>query len=171
MQNKEEAAARRERALAYAQTQQQMWRNQTKSANPTFMDPNNPQWGWSWLDRWMAARPWESQSPLDNEQQPQPLKLTRSSSVGDVSKKLERSPSMSSPRTPSSARRVAPSSPRSINDPTASPRNRRHSISNSSLSEERVSSPRVSSPRVSSPRISSPRSTKTKSMLPTPTQT
>ncbi|PWA75472.1 IQ motif, EF-hand binding site [Artemisia annua] len=166
MQNKEEAAARRERALTYAQTQQQIWRNQTKSANPTFMDPNNPHWGWSWLDRWMAARPWESQNPLDNEQQQQPLKITRSSSVGDVSQKLERSPSMSSPRTPSSTRRVASSSPRSINDPTASPRNRRHSISNSSLSEERVSSPRVSSQRVSSPR-----STKTKSMIPTPTQT
>lgn len=23
------------------------------------MDPTNPQWGWSWLERWMAARPWE----------------------------------------------------------------------------------------------------------------
>lgn len=23
------------------------------------MDPTNPHWGWSWLERWMAARPWE----------------------------------------------------------------------------------------------------------------
>lgn len=30
------------------------------------MDPNNPHWGWSWLERWMAARPWESKSTVDN---------------------------------------------------------------------------------------------------------
>lgn len=172
LQNKEDAAARRERALAYAQTQQQMWRNPSKSANPTFMDPNNPQWGWSWLDRWMAARPWESQSqsqtPIPNE--PPPVKLTRSSSAGDMSKKLDRSPSVSSPRSPSvsSSRRVAPLSPKSINDPAPSPRNRRHSISNSSSFRDESSS-RVTSPR-GSPRVNSPRSTKTKSMIPTPTQ-
>ncbi|XP_071732889.1 uncharacterized protein [Rutidosis leptorrhynchoides] len=165
LQNKEEAAARRERALAYAQTQQQMWRNPSKSSNPTFMDPNNPQWGWSWLDRWMAARPWESQNPIDNEQPPG-IKLTRSSSVGDVSKRLEHSTSISSPRSPSvsSSRQGPPSSPKFLNEPTPSPRNRRHSISSSSFRE--VSSPRVSSPRG----VSSPRSTKTKSMIPTPTQ-
>lgn len=30
-----------------------------KSTNQTFTDPYNPQWGWSWLERWMAARPWD----------------------------------------------------------------------------------------------------------------
>ncbi|KAL8218236.1 hypothetical protein R6Q57_021609 [Mikania cordata] len=178
MQHREDAAARRERALAYAQTQQQMWRNPSKSANPTFMDPNNPQWGWSWLDRWMAARPWESQTsgPIENEEPP---KLTRSSSVGDMSQKLNRSLSISSPRSPSvSNRRLTLSSPRGINDPAPSPRNRRHSISNSSLREEtmsHVSSPRVASPRVASshvasPGVNSPRSTKTKSVVPSPSQ-
>ncbi|XP_024990480.1 protein IQ-DOMAIN 1-like [Cynara cardunculus var. scolymus] len=168
IQKRVEATALRERALAYAQTQQYTWKNPSKSANPTFMDPNNPHWGWSWLDRWMAARPWESQSSIDNQQ---PKGLTRSSSVGDTSKQLDRSPSVSSPRSPSvSRRRLAPSSPKNSNDPMQSPRNRRHSISNTSFHEEstRVSSPRVSSPRVSSPRVSSPRSTKTKSMIPSP---
>lgn len=56
--SKQDAAIRRERALAYAFTHQ--GKNSTKSANPMFMDPNNPQWGWSWLERWMAARPWEN---------------------------------------------------------------------------------------------------------------
>ncbi|KAI3731027.1 hypothetical protein L1987_62210 [Smallanthus sonchifolius] len=164
MQHKEIAAARRERVLAYAQTQKQMLRNPSKSANPTFMDPNNPQWGWSWLDRWMAARPWESQSsgPIENEEPP--AKLTRSSSVGDMSQKLDRSPSMSSPRSPSvSNRRLTLSSPKSINDLPQSPRNRRHSISNSSIRDD-------STARVSSPRVNSPRSTKTKSMVPTLSQ-
>ncbi|KAJ6811525.1 protein IQ-DOMAIN 1-like [Iris pallida] len=58
--SKQEAAVRRERALAYAFTHQ--GKNSSRSANPMFMDPNNPHWGWSWLERWMAARPWESRS-------------------------------------------------------------------------------------------------------------
>ncbi|CAM8954973.1 unnamed protein product [Rhodiola kirilowii] len=63
---RQEAAVRRERALAYAHSHQQKWRNVSKNSNPTFMDPINPHWGWSWLERWMAARPWESSIALDN---------------------------------------------------------------------------------------------------------
>ncbi|XP_020081382.1 protein IQ-DOMAIN 1-like [Ananas comosus] len=63
--NKQEAAIRRERALAYAFSHQ--WKSSSRSANPMFMDPNNPQWGWSWLERWMAARSWEIQSKTDKE--------------------------------------------------------------------------------------------------------
>ncbi|KAI4370649.1 hypothetical protein MLD38_018975 [Melastoma candidum] len=54
---KQEAAIRRERALAYTFSHQKRWKN-TKSASQTFMDPNNPHWGWSWMERWMASRPW-----------------------------------------------------------------------------------------------------------------
>ncbi|XP_076898180.1 protein IQ-DOMAIN 3-like [Bidens hawaiensis] len=67
LKRKQEAAVRRERALAYAHSHQQMWKNSTKSPNPTFLDSNNPHWGWSWLERWMAARPWETQSITDKE--------------------------------------------------------------------------------------------------------
>ncbi|XP_076960434.1 protein IQ-DOMAIN 1-like [Bidens hawaiensis] len=166
MQHKESAAARRERALAYAQTQQQMWKNPSKSANPTFMDPNNPQWGWSWLDRWMAARPWESPSQTDGpvESEPSsPTKLIRSSSAGDMSIKLDRSSSVSSPRSPSvSSRRLTQSSPKGINDYAPSPLNRRHSIANSTFRETTA--------RVTSTRVSSQRPTKTKSVIPTLSQ-
>lgn len=31
------------------------------------MDPSNPSWGWSWLERWMAARPWESRGTMDKD--------------------------------------------------------------------------------------------------------
>ncbi|XP_004307412.1 PREDICTED: protein IQ-DOMAIN 1 [Fragaria vesca subsp. vesca] len=65
LQNRQEAAKRRERALAYSFSHQRMWKNSSKSQHPTFMDPSNPHWGWSWLERWMAARPWESQSTSD----------------------------------------------------------------------------------------------------------
>ncbi|GAV73481.1 IQ domain-containing protein/DUF4005 domain-containing protein [Cephalotus follicularis] len=66
LQSKLEAAIRRERALAYAYSHQQTWKNSSKSVNLTFMDPSNQNWGWSWLERWMAARPWESRSAIEN---------------------------------------------------------------------------------------------------------
>ncbi|AQK86541.1 IQ-domain 3 [Zea mays] len=65
---KQEAATRRQRALSYAFSQQ--WRNRnTSSARaahgpaPMYMEPGNPNWGWCWAERWMAAtRPWENQT-------------------------------------------------------------------------------------------------------------
>ncbi|KAL8130615.1 hypothetical protein V2J09_019770 [Rumex salicifolius] len=60
LQSKQEAAMRRERALAYSFSHQT--KKNTRSVNPSFMDPNNPHWGWSWLERWMASRPWETRS-------------------------------------------------------------------------------------------------------------
>lgn len=48
-------------------TQQQTLKNSSRSVNPMFMDPSNPSWGWSWLERWMAARPWESRGTMDKD--------------------------------------------------------------------------------------------------------
>lgn len=58
---KQEAALKRERALAYAFSHQ-LWRSAPKQSSSMFIDgePDKPHWGWSWLERWMAARPWES---------------------------------------------------------------------------------------------------------------
>ncbi|KAJ0232469.1 IQ-domain 4 [Hirschfeldia incana] len=63
--NRKEASVRRERALAYAYSHQQTWRNSTKHPHQTLMDADTPHWGWSWLDRWMASRPWEPKSNDD----------------------------------------------------------------------------------------------------------
>ncbi|XP_051137694.1 protein IQ-DOMAIN 2-like [Andrographis paniculata] len=60
--HKYEAAMRRERALAYSYTHQQTWKKSARPTNLLFMDPTNPQWGWSWLERWMATKPLESQA-------------------------------------------------------------------------------------------------------------
>ncbi|KAL6609835.1 hypothetical protein ACP70R_039804 [Stipagrostis hirtigluma subsp. patula] len=63
---KQEAASRRQKALAYAFSNQ--WKNRKPSSAraappPKFMDPGNPNWGWTWTERWMAAAtPWESQT-------------------------------------------------------------------------------------------------------------
>lgn len=59
---REEAAMKRERGMAYAFSHQ--WR---ANSNPLFGSGNNEMgranWGWSWMDRWVAARPWESRVP------------------------------------------------------------------------------------------------------------
>ncbi|XP_042036424.1 protein IQ-DOMAIN 1-like isoform X2 [Salvia splendens] len=67
LHHRQEAAIRRERALAYAYTHQQTWKASLNSANQTFMDPNNPHWGWSWLERWTATRPHEKGNATSKE--------------------------------------------------------------------------------------------------------
>ena len=59
--------------------------------NPLFMDPNNPSWGWSWLERWMAARPWEGRGTTEKEQNNDLfLKSARSNFGGEISKAYAR---------------------------------------------------------------------------------
>ncbi|KAK8542055.1 hypothetical protein V6N13_137372 [Hibiscus sabdariffa] len=135
--SKHEAAMRREKAMAYSFTHQQTWKNASKSMNPLFMDPNNPSWGWSWLERWMAARPWEGRGMSEKEQNndQSSMKSGRSSLGGEISKayaryqlnldkqspkasqKPSRSPSLQSPSTPKPAstpsRKLKSASPRS----------------------------------------------------------
>ncbi|EFJ09364.1 hypothetical protein SELMODRAFT_428081 [Selaginella moellendorffii] len=63
MQSKQEAAMKRERALAYAFSHQ-LWRSEPKDASAMYLDgdPEKSHWGWSWLERWMTARPWEGRA-------------------------------------------------------------------------------------------------------------
>ncbi|KAI5063310.1 hypothetical protein GOP47_0021857 [Adiantum capillus-veneris] len=58
--HKKEAALKRERALAYA-ISHQSWRcsPQQLSALCTDNESDKHHWGWTWLERWMAARSWE----------------------------------------------------------------------------------------------------------------
>lgn len=62
---REEAAVKRERTMAYAFSHQ--WR---ANSNPMFgssiHDLGKANWGWSWTDRWIAARPWESRIPVQS---------------------------------------------------------------------------------------------------------
>ncbi|XP_047327605.1 protein IQ-DOMAIN 9-like [Impatiens glandulifera] len=61
---REEAAVKRERAMAYAFSHQ--WR--ANSRLPNYLGDNDDEelgkanWGWSWVDRWIVARPWENRS-------------------------------------------------------------------------------------------------------------
>ncbi|KAK1563900.1 hypothetical protein Q3G72_034889 [Acer saccharum] len=137
--SKYEATMRRERAMAYSFSHQQTWKNSSRSANPMFMDPRNPSWGWSWLERWMAARPWESRGV--NEKEPKDdqssVKSASCSIVGGeisrsyaryqlnndklsptTNQKTSKTPSQQSPSTPSKP--TTPTVPRKLK--SASPR-------------------------------------------------
>ncbi|MBA0838265.1 hypothetical protein Goarm_010338 [Gossypium armourianum] len=136
--SKHEAAMRRERAMAYSFTHQQTWKNASRSMNPLFMDPSNPSWGWSWMERWMTARPWEVRGGMrdkDHLDDQSSLKSARSNFGGEISKayaryqlnldkqstkanqKPSRTSSLLSPSTPKSAsiaaRKLKSASPRS----------------------------------------------------------
>ncbi|KAK4437725.1 protein IQ-DOMAIN 1 [Sesamum alatum] len=116
--HKYEAAMRRERALAYSYTHQQTWKKSAKSTNLLFMDPTNPHWGWSWLERWMAARSWESQNTADHKD-PNSDRLSSKNAVGtaggEITKSFARhqlnSDSPSSPGTQKPSSHLSPSTP------------------------------------------------------------
>ncbi|KAL8092488.1 hypothetical protein AgCh_034676 [Apium graveolens] len=64
---RQEAAAKRERAMAYALAHQ--WQAGSRQmAAPSKFEPDKSNWGWNWLERWMAVRPWENRF-LDINQQ------------------------------------------------------------------------------------------------------
>ncbi|KAJ7958373.1 protein IQ-DOMAIN 1-like [Quillaja saponaria] len=101
IQMRQEGAFKRERAIAYALAQKQ-WRSTPNSNTVTNSSvsslKNNHQldrtsWGWSWLERWMSAKPWESrlmeQSQADPPEKTPPPKNFRDSFVGLHSKLSE----------------------------------------------------------------------------------
>nr|QWJ73397.1 IQ domain 1 [Isatis tinctoria] len=149
--HKYEATMRRERALAYAFTHQQNLKSNLKSANTMFMNPNNPTWGWSWLERWMADRPWESpeKEQSNNEKSSVKTSTNRHSHGGETAKSSNRKKLNSStqPNAPSSSsttknpRKNKPT-PSSIKSKTtdeiakSSEKNRRHIIARSSVSDD-----------------------------------
>ncbi|XP_009336410.2 protein IQ-DOMAIN 5 isoform X1 [Pyrus x bretschneideri] len=56
---RQEAAAKRERAMAYALAHQ--WQAGSRQLPvPSGFEPDKSSWGWNWLERWMAVRPWEN---------------------------------------------------------------------------------------------------------------
>ncbi|KAL7148690.1 hypothetical protein ABFS83_06G195600 [Erythranthe nasuta] len=177
LQIRQEAAVRRERSLAYAYSHQQTWRNTPNSGNQTFMDQNIPRWGWSWLERWMASRPWENGVPIIPTDKSEPNGIINS----PTPKKQSRPPSRQSPSTPrsKSTNRITPHSPRgtlttngrdedsrSINS-VQSDRCRRHSIAGS-CSSVRDDESLASSPAVVQGYMGSTESARARARAPSP---
>ncbi|KAH7444918.1 hypothetical protein KP509_02G098100 [Ceratopteris richardii] len=62
LQLKQEAASKRERALAYA-ISHQLWRSAPSSEGGHAVSEHpSPRLDWSWLERWMAGRSWDVQT-------------------------------------------------------------------------------------------------------------
>lgn len=59
VRQREEASLKRERAMAYAFSHQ--WRaNSRTNHGYAGYEADKTNWGWSWMERWIAARPWEN---------------------------------------------------------------------------------------------------------------
>ena len=96
------------------------WKSTSKSVNPMFVDPNNLQWGWSWLERWMAVKPWEGRNGADKESnidRGSVKSMSLNLGEGEITKafnrrdsKLEK-PSPPTPKLTRPASRQSPSTP------------------------------------------------------------
>ncbi|XP_059439073.1 protein IQ-DOMAIN 9-like [Corylus avellana] len=75
---REDAAVKRERTMAYAFSHQ--WRANSSQGYGNY-ELSKTNWGWSWLERWIAARPWESRVPPKSISPKKP-QSTQSSKVG-----------------------------------------------------------------------------------------
>ncbi|KAI8560353.1 hypothetical protein RHMOL_Rhmol04G0249000 [Rhododendron molle] len=157
--SKYEAAMRRERALAYSFSHQQSWKKSTRPSTLMFMDPSNPHWGWSWLERWMSA-----EKDLNNDHS-SVKSATLSIAGGEITKSYARhllnadkpsptsTPTLNHPSihkslstSQSKARKLKPESPRgrmlTPDDDSKSvfsmqsDLNRRHSIAGSSVRDD-----------------------------------
>ncbi|KAL2517881.1 IQ-domain 6 [Abeliophyllum distichum] len=99
IQMRQAGAAKRERAFAYSLAQKwklsQTIHSRTNAFIPSLKsyELNKNSWGWSWLERWMAAKPWENrlmeQSHADPLETTPPSKTYTDSAKGNLSKLSE----------------------------------------------------------------------------------
>ncbi|XP_042495624.1 protein IQ-DOMAIN 10-like isoform X2 [Macadamia integrifolia] len=109
MYQREEAAVKRERAMAYAFSHQ--WRaNSSQNLGQFSYELGKANWGWSWIERWIAARPWESRVPISPSpkiQSKQTDKLSRTTSLPAVKVSVSVKPTLSNGKGSSKARRLS----------------------------------------------------------------
>ncbi|WVZ96026.1 hypothetical protein U9M48_041715 [Paspalum notatum var. saurae] len=118
--SRQEATIRRERALAYAFSHQ--WKSTSRSVNPMFVDPNNLQWGWSWLERWMAAKPWEGRNGADKESnidRGSVKSMSLNLGEGEITKAFNRRDSKPDRPSPPTPKPIRPASRQSPSTPSA----------------------------------------------------
>ncbi|GJN00880.1 hypothetical protein PR202_ga18102 [Eleusine coracana subsp. coracana] len=94
IQQREEAAVKRERAMAYAFNHQ--WRARSATSLGSFSyEMGKGGWGWSWMDRWISARPWEPRSLVEPENPKKTQAKKENSSTNQSALKLQGSISLS----------------------------------------------------------------------------
>ncbi|XAR69240.1 hypothetical protein NMG60_11000753 [Bertholletia excelsa] len=102
LQMRQEGAFKRERAIAYSLAQKQGASNQSSDSRTNISlsslrshEFDKTIWGWSWLERWMAAKPWENRLMekvhTDKSDTTPPSKTFIDSQLGTRSKSSESS--------------------------------------------------------------------------------
>ncbi|XP_051120637.1 protein IQ-DOMAIN 5 [Andrographis paniculata] len=124
---RKEAAAKRERAMAYALANQWQAGSRQQVARAGF-EPDKNNWGWNWLERWMAVRPWENRfldinlkdgvKINENEQTDENAPTTQFTSVGKKSSSNGKAPHSNSNSNGSNEKRVASYSDGCSSSPT-----------------------------------------------------
>lgn len=83
------------------------------------MDPTNPHWGWSWLERWMAAAPLDTKNTPEKDLNGDRSSIKSGTAAGEITKSFIRhqlnsdNPSPASSNKPPGPRR-APASPKPV---------------------------------------------------------
>ncbi|KAL0906031.1 hypothetical protein M5K25_024491 [Dendrobium thyrsiflorum] len=97
---REEAAVKRERAMAYAFSHQWRANPGVNQGQPYEIGKGN--WGWSWMERWIAVRPWEMRiSTLQKTQSKAALKTIKKGNLP-----ISSAQSVVKPSIPISANRI-----------------------------------------------------------------
>jgi len=97
------------------------WKSTSRAANPIFVDPNNLQWGWSWLERWMAAKPWEGQNGTDKESnidRGSVKSMSLNLGEGEITKAFNRRDSKPDKPAPTTPKLIRPASRQSPSTPS-----------------------------------------------------
>uniref|UniRef100_A0A0D9V7H1 DUF4005 domain-containing protein n=1 Tax=Leersia perrieri TaxID=77586 RepID=A0A0D9V7H1_9ORYZ len=81
----------------------EQWKNSGRTITPTFTDQGNPNWGWSWMERWMTSRPWESRMASDKD--PKDVYSTKNHSTSAAHTYVPRAISLQRPGTPNKSSR------------------------------------------------------------------
>ncbi|KAI5055868.1 hypothetical protein GOP47_0029389 [Adiantum capillus-veneris] len=91
LQQKQEGAIKRDRAMAYAFSHQ--WRPKSCLSEATLRgyEPDRSHWGWTWLERWMAAKPWENRSKDQIQKDADAHSLKNYDDALDIRKAMQRS--------------------------------------------------------------------------------
>ncbi|XP_009785151.1 protein IQ-DOMAIN 10 [Nicotiana sylvestris] len=115
LQQREEAAIKRERAMAYAFSHQ--WRaNSNRYFGQAYYDLGKDSWGWSWMERWIAIRPWETrvQNPVNPKisHSNQVAKITKTTNLGPMKLVVSvKNPSISNGKESTKGRKLSISLP------------------------------------------------------------
>ncbi|KAK9209100.1 hypothetical protein WN944_001464 [Citrus x changshan-huyou] len=111
IQQREEAAIKRERAMAYAFSHQ--WRaNSSQYLGQAYYSICKDNWGWSWMERWIAARPWEVRV---NAKPTKKIKGKQVSNADKFANQLELKVSVSATPNGNKTTKAKKSPPHSIN--------------------------------------------------------